>query len=79
MISAYCAELKRHGVTGYSLSECFEDYQIALLHCPMIIVLGAVYGVRTERGDAMFAIMIERSCQAIRDNGTLAALHELRP
>jgi hypothetical protein len=43
----------------------------------MIIVLGAAYGVGTERGDAMFATMIERSCQAIRDNGTLAAARGL--
>jgi len=74
VIDAYCAELRSYGVTDYSQAECFDDYRLALLQCPMIIVLGAAYGVRTERGDAMFAIMIERSCQAIRDNGTLAAV-----
>ena len=37
----------------------------------MIIVLGATYGATTERGDRMFLTMLERSCAAIRDHGTL--------
>jgi hypothetical protein len=76
VVGAYWDELVRYGVEGYSCAECFDDYRLGLLHCPLIIVLGAAYGIRTERGDAMFAAMIERSCQAIRDLGTLAAVHD---
>ena len=75
VVGAYWDELTRYGVAGYSRAECFDDYRLGLLHCPQIIVLGAAYGIRTERGDAMFAAMIERSCQAIRDLDTLAVLH----
>ena len=76
VVGAYWDELVRYGVEGYSRAECFDDYRLGLLHCPLIIVLGAAYGIRTERGDAMFAAMIERSCQAIRDLGALAAAHD---
>ena len=76
VIDAYWEELGLYGVEGYSRADCFEDYRLAFLHCPIIIVIGAAYGIKTERGDAMFAAMIERSCQAIRDHGTLAAVLE---
>jgi len=72
VVRAYWLELVRHGVEGYAGAECFDDYRLGMLHGPLIIVLGAAYGTRTERGDAMFAAMIERSCQAIRDLGALA-------
>jgi hypothetical protein len=78
VVGAYWDELARHGVRGYSQAECFDDYRLGLLHCPLIIVLGAAHGIRTQRGDAMFAAMIERSCQAIRDLGTLAAVRDFR-
>jgi hypothetical protein len=76
VVGVYWDELVRYGVAGYSRAECFDDYRLGLLHCPLIIVLGAAYGIRTERGDAMFAAMIQRSCQAIRDLGTLAAVDD---
>ncbi len=34
-------------------------------------MFGAAYGTPTERGDEMFLAMISRSCEAIRDLGTL--------
>ena len=71
VVGAYWEELVRYGVEGYTKEECFDDYRLGLLHCPLIIVLGAAYGTRTERGDAMFAAMVERSCAAMRDLGTL--------
>ncbi len=71
-VGAYWADLRRHGVEGYAWDECFDDYRLGMLHCPLIIVLGAAYGTRTERGDAMFAAMVRRSCAAIRDLGSLA-------
>jgi len=37
------------------------------LQGPLITVLGAAYGTRTERGDEMFLAMASRSCAAIRD------------
>ena len=77
LISMYCEALLPHGVTGYTAQDCFEDYRLGMLQCPLIIVLGAAYGTPTERGDEMFATMIRRSCTAIRDLGTVSLASSL--
>ncbi|MFD0905399.1 phosphotransferase [Actinomadura sediminis] len=71
LVGVYHAELERHGVTGYDLDACFEDYRFAALQGPLITVLGCAYGTPTERGDRMFLAMAARSCAAIRALGTL--------
>jgi len=71
LVRAYWEELARHGVAGYGLQECFDDYRLGMLQGPLIAVLGMAVGAPTERGNAMFAAMIARSCQAIRDLGTI--------
>jgi hypothetical protein len=68
LVDAYHRALLGHGVTGYGADQCFADYRYGLLHGPLITVLGATYGARTDRGDDMFLVMAERSCQAIRDH-----------
>ncbi|MFV2178545.1 phosphotransferase family protein [Actinomadura sp. LOL_016] len=71
LVGVYHAELRRHGVTGYDLDDCYDDYRFAGLQGPLITVLGCAYGTRTERGDRMFLTMAARSCTAIRALGTL--------
>ena len=71
LVDAYHQALVDHGVTGYSAEQCFDDYRYAALQGPLITVFGAAYGTPTERGDEMFLAMISRSCEAIRDLGTL--------
>ena len=71
IVDAYHQALVDHGVTGYSAEQCFDDYRYAALQGPLITVFGAAYGTPTERGDEMFLAMISRSCEAIRDLGTL--------
>ena len=71
MVGAYWKELVRRGVAAYGREDCFDDDRLGMLQCPLIIVIGAAYGTRTERGDAMFAVMMARSCQAIRDLGSI--------
>jgi hypothetical protein len=71
LVTAYHEALVGHGVAGYSLERCLDDYRYGMLHAPLIIVLGATYGATTERGDRMFLTMVERSAAAIRDHGTL--------
>ncbi|WP_211357142.1 phosphotransferase family protein [Nocardioides rubriscoriae] len=71
VVATYHQGLLGHGVTGYDLDECWLDYRTSMLQGPLIAVLGCVYTGRTERGDRMFATMVERSCAAIRDLGTL--------
>ncbi|MFL6107368.1 MAG: phosphotransferase family protein [Marmoricola sp.] len=71
LVAAYHQALGDRGVTGYSFEECWDDYRFALLQGPLVSVFGCAYGARSERGDAMFAAMVERSCAAMRDHGTL--------
>ena len=78
LVEAYRARLLGLGVTDYSEDECWDDYRFAMLQGPLIAVFGCAYSsVRTERGDQMFARMIERACHAIRDLGTLDLLRAL--
>jgi hypothetical protein len=72
LVEAYRRALVAHGVRDYPRQACFADYRYGLLHGPLITVLGALYGARTERGDEMFLVMAERSCQAIRDHHAVA-------
>jgi len=74
LVRGYWQELVGRGITSYTLEECFDDYRLGMLHCSLIAVLGMALGAPTKRGDAMFAAMIERSCQAIRDLDSIALL-----
>lgn len=71
LVADYHAALLGHGVRDYTAVECWDDYRFAMLQGPLVAVFGCAYGTRTERGDEMFALMIERSCAAIRDLGSL--------
>ncbi|TYL45717.1 phosphotransferase [Nocardioides sp. BGMRC 2183] len=71
LVAAYHAALVGHGVAGYDLDLCWEDYRYSMLQGPLVAVFGCAYGTRTERGDRMFAVMVERACAAIRELGSL--------
>lgn len=71
VVAEYHAALLAYGVTDYPAELCWEDYRFSMVQGPLVSVFGCAYGARTERGDAMFAAMVERSCAAIRDLGTL--------
>jgi hypothetical protein len=72
LVAAYHAALEGHGVASYDLDACWEDYRFSMVQGPLVAVFGCAYGTRTERGDRMFAAMVERACTAIRDLDTLA-------
>jgi len=74
IVGEYHRALVSHGVGDHSLEQCMEDYRFAMLQGPLITIVGAAYGERTDRGDTMFLTMAARSCQAIRDLGTLDLL-----
>lgn len=74
LVEEYHAALRAHGVADYSLQQCWEDYRFAMLQGPLVTVFGCAYGSPTERGEAMFAVMAERSCTAIRDLASLSCL-----
>ena len=72
LVSAYHQALLGFGVTGYDADTCWDDYRYAMLQGPLVSVFGCAYGTRTDRGDRMFAVMIARSCAAIRELGSLS-------
>ncbi|MCZ4500190.1 MAG: Domain of uncharacterized function [Marmoricola sp.] len=76
LVAAYHEALVGHGVDDYPFETCWEDYRFAMVQGPLVSVFGCAYGARTERGDAMFAAMVERSCTAIRDLDTLVLAGE---
>lgn len=74
LLKAYHAALTRHGVAGYPLTRCIEDYRLGLLQAPLVILLGRATATVTARGDEMFLAMWQRSTAAIHDAGTLDLL-----
>jgi hypothetical protein len=74
LVADYHDALTGHGVVDYSFGECWDDYCYGLFQGPLITVLGAMIATRTERGDEMFAVMMERCCAALRDVGALDRL-----
>ena len=71
LVEAYHDALLGHGVSDHPLDECWHDYRYGAVQGPLVTVLGAAYSQRTDRGDDMFVAMATRSCEAIRDLGTL--------
>lgn len=67
IVAAYHRALLGFGVTGYSIEQCWEDYVDSLIQSPLIIVFGAGAAMPTERGDRMFATMLERTAAALAD------------
>lgn len=71
LVADYHHALVGHGVTGYSLETCWDDYVYGLLQVPVLGVFGWMYGTRTERGDEMFVTLMRRACRAIADHRAL--------
>ncbi|CDQ42491.1 phosphotransferase family protein [Mycolicibacterium neoaurum] len=71
LVTAYHRRLCSHGVTGYDVGACWDDYRIGMLQIPLLTMLGFAFSAATERGDDMVLAMLARGCAAIRDLGTL--------
>lgn len=71
LVAAYHRGLRAHGVTDHDLDTCWHDYRLAMVQAALVPVLGCAYGTRTDRGDRMFATMVERGCTAMQDHRTL--------
>ena len=76
LVATYHRALHDHGVTGYRVEDCWDDYVDGMLHGPLIILLGRLTAGVTERGDEMFRVMWRRSSAAIADLGTLALVRQ---
>ena len=54
-------------VLDYTFDDCWRDYVDNLIQAPLIIVFGAAAAQPTDRGDAMFSVMLERTAAAVAD------------
>ena len=59
LVERYVSALQRRGVP-YSLDECRADYAIGALHGISIALGATTLADRTERGDALFTLMLNR-------------------
>ena len=73
IVRGYHDALVAAGVDGYSWDECWDEYGRSLLSALMTTIFGAMYGVRSERGDEMFVIMGGRHARQILDLGVDSA------
>lgn len=71
LVSAYHRRLCTHGVLGYGIDDCWDDYRIGMLQIPLLTMLGFAFSSATERGDDMVLAMLTRGCAAIRELSTL--------
>jgi hypothetical protein len=74
IVRDYHDALVRAGVDGYPWEDCWIDYGHSLLSALMTTIFGAMYGIRTDRGDAMFVIMGGRHARQILDLGVDSVL-----
>ncbi|WP_028656792.1 phosphotransferase family protein [Nocardioides sp. J54] len=78
LVEAWHRRLVDLGVADYDPDDAWDDYRFALVQTPLLATFGCAYSsVRTERGDRMFAAMLARGGQALRDHATLDLLRAL--
>ncbi len=75
LLTTYLEALAKYGV-DYAFDDALVDYRRDVLQGPLITVLGCMYATATPtpEADAMFLAMATRSCAAIRDLDTFAAI-----
>ena len=61
------ALVEGYGVGGYSFDECWADYVRSSYSCMLMAVFASMLVGRTDRGDAMFMAMANRSAQMAAD------------
>ena len=72
LLATYHDRLRSLGVADYDATALREDYVWHAFQGVVMLVCSAMLVVRTERGDAMFLEMIERSATAVDDLGARA-------
>lgn len=74
LLDAYLERLCELGVAGYGRDALFDDYAFHAFQGVVMLVCASIIVERTERGDAMFLTMIERSATAADDLGSRSRL-----
>lgn len=70
LVEQYRQQLDAAGVS-YAKDDCWRDYRWTSLHGVMIAVLATLMATQTERGDDLFALMIDRHARHALDHEAL--------
>lgn len=75
LVRYYHAKLTELGVTGYSLEQCYDDYDLALLYMMTVaFVMGGAFNPANERGKRLAEETLRRSCMSVVDRGLLTRI-----
>ncbi len=70
MLARYREELAGRGIT-YSADQCLAEYALGSLHGVVVATLATTMADQTERGDALFTLMLNRHGRHALDFGVL--------
>jgi hypothetical protein len=74
LVHRYHDALLGYGVTGFSFDECWDEYRRAAHASMVMAIFSSILVGRTDRGDAMFMAMANRSAQMAEDLETFSLL-----
>lgn len=74
LVKRYHDALVGFGVSGYSLEQCWDDYRRSAYASLIMAIFASMMVGRTDRGDAMFMAMANRSAQMAVDLDTQSLL-----
>lgn len=75
IIDHYHSSLVDHGVTDYSLEQCWADYRLVVLHLfAYAVLIAGTLDPSNDRGAAFMQQMLLRSSTAVMDHGLLALI-----
>jgi hypothetical protein len=72
LIRYYHARVTDLGVTGYSLDQCYDDYDVAVLYLMSVaFVMGGAFDPANERGKRLAEETLRRACASVVDRRLL--------
>lgn len=77
MLARYCEELQRYEV-DYRIDRCVDEYAIGSLHGVLTAIRATLTAARTERGDELFTLMLNRHGRHALDVGAVDRVEQSR-
>jgi aminoglycoside phosphotransferase (APT) family kinase protein len=72
LVRYYHAKVTELGVTNYSLEQCYDDYDLALLYMMSVaFVMGGAFDPANERGKRLAEETLRRACTSVVDRRLL--------
>jgi hypothetical protein len=72
LVQYYYSRVTELGVTDYSLKQCYDDYDLAVLYMMSVaLIMGGAFDPANERGKRLTEEVLRRSCASVVDRGML--------